>query len=37
MSYIIPVWLIVLVLMATTIGAIAVGVGVFLAIRYWKR
>ena len=37
MSYIVPAWLIALVLMAIAIGAIAVGVAVLLAIRYWKR
>jgi hypothetical protein len=37
MSYIIPAWLIALVLMAIAIAAIAVGVTVLLAIRYWKR
>ncbi len=37
MSYVIPAWLIALALMTTTIGVIAVGIVVFLVIRYWKR
>jgi hypothetical protein len=37
MSYIIPAWLIALVLMAIAIGVIAVGIAVFLIIRYWGR
>ena len=37
MSYIIPAWLIALVLMAVAIGVIAVGIAVFLIIRYWRR
>ena len=36
MSYVMPVWLIALVLMAIVIGAIILGIAVFFVIRYRK-
>ncbi len=36
MSYVMPVWLIALVLMAIVIGAIILGIALFFVIRYRK-
>lgn len=36
MSYVMPVWLVALVLMAIVVGAIILGIALFFVIRYRK-